>query len=286
MCLGYFGCMHLGHIELLQRAKRRAAERNAKVALFTFSNNHLKLLGKDDKIIYTYDERIKLYEKLGVDYVVSAVFDEEFRAKTGRQFVDILRNYDLQGVVCGFDYSCGSDRTDSRGLRELLADTCDADIVDAVCIDGVKVSTTLVRKLLASDKIEEADNLLSEPYFICGTVCRGRQVGRKLGFPTANISVDNDKFVPIGVFGGYAAVDGKSYKAIVNIGQKPTFALNGVDVEAHLIDFEGDIYGKPIKISLTKYLRPIYRFDNGEQLTAQLEQDKESVINDQIRSER
>ena len=81
--------MHLGHIELLQRAKRRAAERNAKVALFTFSNNHLKLLGKDDKIIYTYDERIKLYEKLGVDYVVSAVFDEEFRAKTGRQFADI-----------------------------------------------------------------------------------------------------------------------------------------------------------------------------------------------------
>lgn len=280
LCLGYFGCMHLGHVKLVQTAKSFAKASNAKVALFTFSNNHLALLGKENKVLYTFDERLSLYEKLGVDCVISAQFDQNFRDTTGGEFVNKLCEYNLKGVVCGFDYSCGRDRLNGYALTNLLRDVCPVRIVDEICIDGIKVSTTLVRKLLSENNIYKANTLLSEPYFICGKVAHGRGMGNTIGFPTANVEVSEEKYLPQGVYGGYATVDGKWYKAIVNVGDKPTFQVRSTDVEAHLINFDGDLYDKTVKISLTAYLRPICKFDTPTQLAEQLNRDKEQVLND------
>ena len=280
ICLGYFDCMHIGHIRLLEVAKERARQAKAKVALFTFNNNHLRVLGKDTKVVYIYEERLMLYESLGVDYVITATFDEHFRAKTGKQFIEQLKKYNLKGVVCGFDYSCGSDRLDSKQVKEGLSGICEVDIVEAICKDGVKISTTSVRKLLDESDIASVNGLLSEPYFLVGNVEHGRHVGSSIGFPTANLKLSADKMLPIGVYGGQTTVDGKNYKAIVNIGQKPTFGLDYVNVEAHLIDFDGNLYNRTLKISLTKFLRPVRKFDSPNQLIEQLKKDKEVTLHD------
>lgn len=280
ICLGYFGCMHSGHVKLLEVAKERARESNAKVALFTFNNNHLRVLGKDTKVVYTFEERLMLYEALGVDYVIAATFNDEFRLKTGEQFIEDLKTYNLKGVVCGFDYSCGSNRLNSEQVKDLLSVVCDVDVVEAICRNGEKISTTLVRKLLDSSEIASVNELLSEPYFLVGNVEHGRRVGRDMGFPTANLRLSSEKILPLGVFGGQIAVDGETYRAIVNIGQKPTFGLDYINVEAHIVGFDGDLYNRTLKISLTKFLRPIRKFDSANELIEQLKRDREVVLYD------
>ena len=280
VCLGYFGCMHKGHVALLEMAKRRARECGAKVALFTFSNNHLRVLGKDVKVLYTFEERLQLYDSLGTDYVLAAEFTEEFRRSTGTEFVNQLAQYNLKGVVCGFDYSCGSDRLGSGDLQKMLASLCPVDVVDAVCWNGQKVSTTLIRALLAQNELAASNNLLSEPYFLTGKVVNGRKVGSKIGFPTANLQIDSDKLLPLGVYGGAVTLNGKSYKCIVNVGNKPTFDEDSATVEVHLIDFDGDLYGQLLKVSLTKFLRKISKFSSPAELSRQLQTDRENVLND------
>lgn len=280
ICLGYFGCMHIGHVKLLELARIRAREHNAKVALFTFNNNHLRVLGKDAKVVYTFEERLTLYESLGVDYVVAATFNDMFRETTGEQFIERLKRYNLKGVVCGFDYRCGCDGMNSNQLKDRLADVCNVDIVDAICRNGEKISTTSVRKLLDESDIASVNVLLSQPYFLIGEVVHGRRVGSDMGFPTANLKLNSDKVLPIGVYGGQTIVDGKTYRAIVNVGQKPTFGLDYVNVEAHIIGFDGDLYNRTLKISLTKFLRPIRKFDSAEELIEQLKKDREVTLHD------
>lgn len=280
LCLGYFGTMHSGHVKLLDVAKQRAKQLQAKVALFTFSNNHLKVLGKDSTVVYTYLERLELYKSLGVDVVISAEFNNSFRFCTGDQFVEQLLQYDLKGAVCGFDYSYGCDRLKSAVLAERLASVCNVDIVDAICWNDKKVSTTLVRNLLTNSDIVTVNKLLSEPYFVTGKVVHGRRVGSEIGFPTANLQVNGEKLLPIGVYGGITEIDGRSYKAIVNIGQKPTFGLDYVNVEAHILNFDGNLYGKTLKVSLTRFLRPIRKYADANELVEQLKHDRETVLND------
>ena len=281
LCLGYFGTMHSGHVKLLEVAKQRARECGGKVALFTFSNNHLQVLGRDSTVVYTYPERLLLYESLGVDVVIATEFSNEFRACTGKQFVEqLLASYDLRGVVCGFDYSCGSDRMNCSQLIAQLDGTCSVDVVDAICWNGEKISTSLIRKLLLEANISTVNELLSEPYFVTGNVVHGRHVGIALGFPTANLQVSSEKLLPIGVFGGLTEIDGKTYRAIINIGQKPTFGLDYVNIEAHILNFDGDLYGKTLKLSLTRFLRPICKYSDANELVEQLKQDRERVLND------
>ncbi|MCH5160069.1 MAG: riboflavin biosynthesis protein RibF [Clostridiales bacterium] len=280
VCLGYFGCMHKGHVSLLDMAKRRAVKHGAKIALFTFSNNHLRVLGKDVKVLYTFEERLSLYESLGVDYVLKTEFTDEFRKISGTQFIQLLTSYNLRGVVCGFDYAFGSDRLTSGELSRQLSDKCSVDVVDAVCWDGNKVSTTLIRSLLSDNQLTTANNLLSEPFFLFGSVVDGRKVGTKIGFPTANLQIDSDKLLVEGVYGGTVTLDGKSYKCIVNIGSKPTFDVDSATVEAHIIDFEGNLYGQVLKVSLTRFLRKISKFSSPLELTQQLRIDRENVLND------
>ncbi|MCH5156952.1 MAG: riboflavin biosynthesis protein RibF [Clostridiales bacterium] len=280
LCLGYFGTMHSGHVKLLDVAKQRAHECKAKVALFTFSNNHLQVLGKDSTVVYTYAERLELYKNLGVEVVIAAEFNNKFRACSGDKFVEQLAGYNLKGIVCGFDYTYGCDHKNSQSLKVYFSDVCNVDIVDAVCWNNVKVSTTLARDLLLKSDVNTLNTILSEPYFVIGTVVHGRHVGSEMGFPTANLQVSCDKLLPIGVYGGVTVVDGKSYKAIVNVGQKPTFGLDYVNIEAHILDFDGDLYGKTLKVSLTRFLRSIRKYKDSDELVEQLKQDRETVLND------
>lgn len=288
IALGFFDCMHSGHRQLLIRARQLAQQQNCLVAMFTFSNNHFAVMGKEIKLIYTIDERKQIFESLGVNLSVSAVFDKEFMSMTSQKFLDKLFKYDVKGVVCGFDYTCGSDRADSRAVSKFCTDRNTlCSVVQEVSVDGRKVSSTLVRELLTAGQVEKANQLLSQPFFICGKVVHGRGVGHEIGFPTANVVTDSDKLLPEGVYGATVTIGDKQYKAIVNIGGKPTFDIASATIEAHIIDFEGNLYNENIVISLTQYLRGIRRFDSVEQLRQQLNQDILKVKQyDQIRTER
>lgn len=283
LCLGFFGTMHKGHVELLSRAKSRARMTSAKVALFTFDNNHLAVLKRDETVVYTYDERLSIYQSLGVDYVINANFNDNFKNLTGKQFLSELSNYDLDcGIFCGFDYRCGSDRLDASGIRKYFKQTKDYPvyIVEQIDVDGEKVSTSLIKKYISSNCIDKVNDLLSEPFFVVGNVIHGRSVGKTLGYPTANVAVPAEKLLPAGVFSARISVDGTEYRAIVNIGNAPTFGVESKTLEAHLINFNGDLYGKALKISLLKYLRSITKFNSAEELRAQLKQDTEAALND------
>jgi len=152
--------------------------------------------------------------------------------------------------------------------------------VEEVLQDGQKISSTLVRKLLMQNQVEKANTLLSQPYFVTGVVENGRKVGRTLNFPTANLKISAQKLLPVGVYAGRAVVGRQSYPAIVNVGAKPTFDLQHNSVEAHLIGFDGNLYGATLTVELTKFLRPVKKFDSKEQLANQLKMDVESATND------
>ena len=279
IALGFFGCMHKGHVQLLDQAKQLASKTNSKVALFTFSNNHLKVLGKDVKQLYTFDERCTVYQNLGVEVLLSAQFDHKFMQTTGEEFLDQLKCYNLQGVVCGFDYTCGSNRRNCQFVRQYLGEV-PVKIVDAVCLDGTKISTTYLRAVLAECKVEQANQLLSQEFFFDGKVVHGRGVGKDLGFPTANVQVDCDKFLPVGVFAGKTQIDSCDYNVIVNIGSKPTYDISEPTVEVHVIDFVGDLYDKSISVKLLKFLRPIRKFTSELELIQQLKLDRENCLYD------
>lgn len=283
LCLGFFGSMHKGHLELLNRAKRRAKMTNGKVALFTFSNNHLAVLKRETTVLYTYEERLTIYESLGVDYVISATFDDDFKRLTGKEFLLKLNEYNLQSVFCGFDHCCGRDRMDALSIRKYfnkISGEIPVYIVEQINVDDEKVSTSLLRDCITSNRLEKANSLLSEPFFIEGVVSHGRGIGKTLGFPTANLDVPDEKLLPCGVFSATVSIKGVTYRAIVNIGDKPTFDIARRTVEIHILDFNENLYGQVVKASLLKYLRPIIKFESAAELSRQLEHDKEEAAND------
>jgi riboflavin kinase/FMN adenylyltransferase len=281
IALGFFDAMHLGHLALVQRTKELAKEQECSAAIYTFSNNHFDTLGLNKKLIFTYNERLDIYQNVGVDVVVSSVFDKAFMAKTADEFLSQLLTDECVGVVCGFDFTCGGDRKNSQYVYEYCQNkNTMCEIVPQITHNGAKVSSTLVKTLLQQHKIEDANALLFEPYSITGTVVSGRKVGRRLGFPTANICCDCDKMLIEGVYAATTVLDGVQYKAVLNVGAKPTFDIADSSVELHIINFDGDIYGRTLKIFLTKYIRDIVKFTTQEQLTAQLQQDKNEVLYD------
>lgn len=276
VCLGYFGCLHKGHIAVIDQAKKLATRQGARLALFTFSGNKLR-----KSSLFTFEERLELYSKMGVEIVLYADFTPEFAAISGAEFVrELTLNVKLTGVCCGFDYSFGSDRLSAKDLGRLLTDNVELCITDCVMADGQKISSTHIAELVEQNKIIEANELLCELYCISGTVTTGRHVGRRLGFPTANLLVQKDKLLPTGVFGGFVQTATGVYKCIVNIGAKPTYGIASPTVEAYLLDFDGNLYGQKITLYLTRFLRPIRKFDSENELILQIERDKQAVKND------
>ncbi len=287
LALGFFDCMHTGHMQLIQQANIMA-DGCAEIGIMTFCNNHFAQLGKDTKLLYTYQERLAIYQQCGIDVVVEAVFDRQFMALTGDMYLDALvGNKNIVGIVCGYDHRSGSDMQDYSHIQQYCRDhNIQFDMVTQISQqDGVKVSSTLVRQLLLDYDFVAINSLLSQPYHISGTVNSGRGVGHKLGFATANVTVSADKLLPNGVFtGSVVLADNSRYTAIVNIGKAPTFSVDATNVEAHLLAYDGDLYGQYITVYLHRFIRDIVCFDNKEQLIAQLKSDCVEANNDKDRS--
>ena len=249
--------------------------------MFTFENNFISVFKGNNGLVNTFEERVDKLEKLSVKSVISTVFTKEFSSVLAEDFLKILfTNFSVKAIVCGRDYKFGKGGLGSVELLEKFCKKNGAKLVIAsdVLIDGNKISTTLVKNLLQEGKIEKANALLTFPYEITGEIVKDRQVGRKLGFPTANVLINSEKApLKVGVYKTTVILGGKEYNCITNYGSRPTYNLDGVLTETYIDGFNGDLYGQKLTVYFNEFLRDCVKFDNENQLIAQLKSDLEKI---------
>lgn len=278
LALGFFDCVHRGHAAVISSAREYAAAHGCECAVFTFSNDPGAFVGKRARI-YTFEERAEALRGLGADVIVAAEFDSRFAALSREHFAEVLRDtLDLRAIRAGEDYTYGAQRAgDASTLDEDFgAYGVDIGVLPLLFIDGEKqkISSTAVKETLSAGDITRVNMLLSEPYFMLGRVSHAHGRGGTFGFPTANIPFDSSRLAPApGVYATKVTVGGKVFLGGTNVGTKPTFGDEKPSVETFILDFDGDIYGKNIKLAFYQRLRGISDFGSASGLAAQLERD-------------
>ncbi len=281
LALGFFDCVHKGHRKVISTAKDIAKINNAKTVVFTFSGNLRGAFNKSDREVYSTSERKKLLLSLGIDDIFFAPIDEQFLSMTANSFLEYINSkLNIISYVCGEDYSFGKSKSgDVNFLREYATSHSQTiSVIDKQYLDGKIISSTLIKETLRNGDIPFANKMLVDNYSITGNVKNDRGVGKTLGFPTVNIQLPDDKFTILdGVYAGFSVIDGIKYKALINYGARPTFDVSTRRLEAHIIGFSGDLYGREITISFSKYLRDIKKFSNAQELIDRLKLDLELV---------
>ena len=271
--LGFFDGVHLGHQALLTACRELAKEQDCPAGVMTFSTHPLAILtGVPPRRITGSIDRRDLLFSYGIHIVEERFFDKATMETPWEDFMEkFLRP---AGFVCGSDFRFGKG---GEGTAEKLAAWCKAQNLPCVIIpqqekDGIRISSTHIRGLLEAGKIQEANAFLGHPHRLSGKVTKGQGLGHTWGFPTANLAY-NDGLValPHGVYACIATVDGEKYSAVVNIGTRPTVGGEGVTVEAMLLDFAGDLYGKKLLLEFFDYLRPEKKFGSMEELAAEIQ---------------
>lgn len=273
--LGFFDGVHIGHQALLRECRRLADDTGCRAAAVTFSSHPDTLVfGKTPKLINTIEDRVRLLKENGMDEVVVLPFDKKMRACHWQEFLETLEeSYGADGLVCGHDFRFGNH---GMGNAALLQDYCkERGIVCAVVpeqlLQGITVSSTHIRNLLEKGAVAEASAFLGHPHILSGSVVSGRKLGRTLGIPTANISIPEEVVdLPFGVYACKATVEGQTYLAVTNIGNRPTVGGHRVTVEPWLLDFDGDLYGKDLTLAFYRFLRPEQKFPSLDALKAEI----------------
>ena len=265
--LGGFDGLHVGHRKLLERAKKSGLP----VGLMT-------IVGvKKENSLFTFEEREEVFKEAGADFVFELPFSE-IKDLSPEEFLRLLiREFSPQLFVCGEDFRFGAG---AIGTPETIKRSTQVRVetLPLVEMDGEKVSSSHIKALLAAGKVEEANARLTHGFFLLGEVYEDRKIGRTMGFPTANIRYPNGKYpLKKGVYETRVIVDGKTYKGITNYGARPTFEDDTVVTETHLDGFDGNLYGKKIKVEFVRYLRDIQKFENVEKLKEQLQKDIRQV---------
>lgn len=263
--LGFFDGVHLGHQALLAACRALAEQTGAKKGVVTFTNHPDALVsGAAPRLITSPADRKRLLLEAGMDTVVELPFDRPMMEMPWQDFFRLLREeYGAAGLVCGEDFRFGSH---GAGNAALLTEKCREEgipctVVPQQKLEGTVVSSTHIRTLLAAGDMAEANRFLGHPHILTGTVTEGRKLGRTMGTPTANLSLLPELQLPRqGVYACRAAVEGRTYPAVTNIGTRPTVEGHHVTVEPWLLDFEGDLYGKELTLTFYEYLRPEKKF--------------------------
>lgn len=281
--LGFFDGVHLGHAALLETCRRLAAARGCTATVVTFASHPDTLvLGTTPGLINSpKDRQWLLEEKFHMDRVVTLPFDEETRAMPWQAFLSMLREqYGAAGFVCGEDFRFGSRGTGNAAALEgyCRENGLACGVVPEQTMDGIRVSSTYIRRQLETGDMATAVRFLGHPHILSGTVGHGHQLGRRLGMPTANLTLPEGLTVPkFGVYACRCQVDGKVYPAVTNIGTRPTVSGSGVTVEAWILDYTGDLYGRELRLEFHRFLRQERKFPTLEALKSAISQDGEQV---------
>lgn len=278
--IGNFDGVHLGHQLLFSQVVGKAHKIGGTSVVVTFDPHPLKVLRPESiRLISTTQQKIELIERAGIDVLIIIPFNLEFAATTADSFVDdiLIGTIGVQELVVGYDYAFGRGREGNieflraKGKKEGFPVT----VVEAYYENGMLVSSSKIRELVARGRMRDVRTLLGRYYQIRGEVQRGRQRGgRVVGFPTANLQISEEDLCPKpGVYVTQVIYDGKCYGGVANIGYNPTFGENKLVAETHIFDFDDNIYGKPIRINLLRHLRSERKFSGPEELAAQIRQD-------------
>ena len=278
IALGNFDGVHKGHMELINKAVVRADDLNIKssILLFNEHTDNLIKVGKKD-IITTNQTKFEILENLGVDIIYLINFTREFMAYTPKMFLkDFLTdNLKIRGIVVGYDYTYGFKKSGDVDFLLENKDLFDTiDVINQISSHGEKISSTLIRNLIEEGKIKEANELLSRPYKLIGEIIHAKGLGKKMGYPTANLKLMDNFVIPrYGVYDTDIIINGERFKASTNIGTNPTVEHDGIKIEAHILDFDRDIYGEIVELELLDFVRPELKFDSIEELFDQIAKD-------------
>ena len=286
--IGFFDGVHRGHRFLLEQVKEEAAGKGLCPSVITFPTHPRQVLQPDfhPQLLSTPAEKLHLLEEAGIANCILLPFTAELSRLSAKEFMLLLRtDYNVRTLVIGYDHRFGHNRLESFEDYVRYGQELDIDIVQARAYtqENAKVSSSAIRELLSQGEVHTASRLLGYPYPLEGTVTDGYRVGRKIGFPTANLRVDHPfKLVPAeGVYAVKVEVEGQQHLGMLNIGHRPTLN-NGADrsIEVHILDFAGDIYRQNIRIEFLRFLRPETKFASIEELISQIEKDKEAILKD------
>jgi riboflavin kinase/FMN adenylyltransferase len=278
--IGNFDGVHLGHRRLFTEVVKRARSRGGPSVVVTFDPHPLRILKPDAiKLISTIDQKIEQIEAAGIDVLIIIPFSKDFAATSAERFVNemLLATIGMAELVVGYDYAFGKGRGgDTHFLRQQgRLHGFPVTVIEPFYVDGMLVSSTKIRELVAQGRMGDAATLLGRPYQIRGVVQQGKKRGGQvIGFPTANLAVNEEDLVPkIGVYVTEVLFDGTRFGGVLNIGYNPTFAENKLVAETHIFDFDKEIYGRPIRINLLQYLRPEQKYESIGALTRQIQRD-------------
>ena len=285
IALGFFDGVHRGHAELIKTAKQRAKELNAEAAVLSFDvSPEAVITGHSVPLIGSINTRADLVRRyFGVDNVIIYHFDKKTMEMPWQDFIDsLIEKYSAAHLVIGHDFHCGYK---GQGNPQRIFEYCakigiGCDVIPKFTLDGITVSSTYIRELIASGDIDRANYFMGHPFVFAGTVRDGRKVGRKLGTPTINLDGDDESLVlpARGVYATKVLLDGGEKPAVTNIGVRPTFGENEkLTVETYILDYDGDLYGKYIRIEFFKFLRGEKKFESTEELSAQIARDVEET---------
>ena len=281
--IGTFDGIHIGHKKVIKNLVKSASLNNATAVLLTFFPHPRMVLQKNTtlKLINTIDERIKLLENTGLDLLVIHEFTEEFAKQTALSFVKtiLVNKLNISNLIIGYDHQFGKNREGNFKQLEAYGKEYNFQVqkISQQDIDNSAVSSTKIRKAIENGEIEKANRYLGYSFMLTGKIVNGKNLGKKIGFPTANLNIkESYKLIPkTGAYVVKSEIENATVFGMMNIGYRPTVSGKNQTIEIHFFDFNKDLYGKTIQIDILSYLRDEQKFESVEMLKKQLHKDKE-----------
>jgi len=274
VAVGSFDGVHLGHQALLARLKERARHHRVPSVVYTF-DPPTRVFTQGVEFLSTLPEKLDLLTRYGIDEVIAVPFNQEFASRPKEAFLDDLRLLRPLALVVGEDFHFGKGR--AGGVGDLRAVCSDVVALPMHSLGDQDIKSTRVREMLATGDVEGAARFLGRHYDAQGVVVKGDQLGRTIGYPTANVRVPAGKALPLGVFAAKTFVGGVAYPGMANVGFRPTVNGRELRFEVHLFDFSDDLYGQEVQVKFWHFLRGEQRFSGLEALKAQLGRDAQAA---------
>lgn len=280
VALGSFDGLHVGHIALINKTIEEARRENCRSMVLTFKNHPLSVISMKDmpKLLMDNDMKEKLLSQRGIEVLNFMSFDEELMRISPEQFIlNMKKYYNIEGIVVGFNYRFGFKNEGDITLLDKFSKELNfkLHVMNPVTYNDEVISSTRIRNLIMEGYLEEANKMLLQPYNISGKVVKGRQLGRTIGFPTANLHFEENLVLPEkGVYYTIVEYEGTLFKGITNVGMNPTVGGDNLNIETYILDFNQDIYGKELRIYFVKKIRDEKRFISLSDLKNQLIEDK------------
>ena len=277
VALGNFDGVHIAHQALIAEVKKKSESMNLRPAILLFKEHTKNLINhKRVSVLMTNEQKINVLKNMGIEVFFLKAFDKEFMETSPKDFMEkfLLKKMKAKSIVVGFDYKFGKNALGDVNFLLELEDKISVSVIEEVYEEGVPVSSSNIRELIKSGKMEKANKILTRPYTISGEIVHGKAQGGKMGFPTANLFLSTNYVIPKdGVYKTEISFDKKRYLSATSVGKNPTLEGEMRTIETHIPNFSEDLYGKTVELSFISYEREMIKFSTTDELKEQMERD-------------